>query len=138
MSDHKLFYLMHSAHHAIFKQADKHCREHLNISCVQLSALFYLQHNNGCLLKDLSAGLSLNNSAITGLVSRMLNTGLVTKKNCAQDARASRIYMTPKANEIVPAGLSLVKDFNKKMTSEFTHEELSIVARFLQSLSKMH
>ena len=137
MSEHRFFYLMHTAHHAMFKQAEKQCMTHLNISCVQLSALFYLQKNDGCLLKELSSGLSLNNSAITGLVTRMISGGLVVKKNCELDARAFRIFMTTKAREVLPTGFSLLKQFNKKIAEQFSDEEIEIVAKFLQSMTQM-
>lgn len=137
MSEHRLFYLMHTAHHAMFKQAEKQCMTHLNVSCVQLSALFYLQKNDGCLLKELSAGLSLNNSAITGLVSRMISSDLLVKKSCEQDARAFRIFLTQKAKEILPEGFSLLKQFNQDIAAQFSNDEIEIVAKFLHLMAKM-
>lgn len=137
MSDQRLFYLMHMAHHSMFKQADKQCKSHLDISCVQLSALFFMQKNDGCLLKELSSGLALNNSAITGLVTRMISSGLVEKKHCEQDARAFRIYMTQKARTILPQGFALLQQFNQKIAGHFSSDEIAIVAKFLQTMTKL-
>jgi len=137
MSEDRLFFLMHLGHHAMFKLADKRCITRLNISCVQLSALLFLQKNDGCLLKELSAGLALNNSAITGLVGRMTSTELVEKKPCKDDARAFRIYLTPKALEILPQGYELLREFNQKIAATFSTEEMEVVTRFLSSLSQV-
>lgn len=137
MSEDRLFFLMHLGHHAMFKLADKRCMTRLNISCVQLSALLFLQKNDGCLLKELSAGLALNNSAITGLVNRMLGTQLVEKKACPDDARAYRIYLTPKAQNILPTGYELLREFNQKIAATYSDEEMEVVTRFLSSLTQV-
>lgn len=135
MSDQRLFYLLHTAHHRLFKQADKLCLEQLGITSVQLSALFYLQRNDGCQAKALSQGLSLNNSAITGLVNRMVNLGLVTKNVCDKDARAAQIHLTDKAKEILPKGIKLVKQVNQQIAAQFTDNELDTIVRFLKTLA---
>ncbi|MCY7295567.1 MarR family winged helix-turn-helix transcriptional regulator [Alteromonas sp. a30] len=137
MSEDRLFFLMHLGHHAMFKLADKRCMTRLNISCVQLSALLFLQKNDGCLLKDLSAGLALNNSAITGLVTRMLNTDLVKKSPCKDDARSYRIYLSDKAKDILPKGYELLREFNQKIAATFSPEEMQVVTRFLASLTQV-
>lgn len=134
--DKRLFFLLHKAHRNLFKQADKVCTQELGISSVQLTALFYVAKNEGCLLKELSEGLSLNNSAITGLISRMESSGLIMKAPCAEDARASRVFLRKKAKEILPKGKPILKKFNQEIAQDFSENELEIIYRFLNKMSQ--
>lgn len=134
---HKLFYLLHTAHHKLFSQADKICLDQLGVTSVQLSALFFLSKHDGCQAKELGKGLSLNNSAITGLLNRLNNLGLIKKTTSSADARATQIFLTEKALIIIPQGLTLVKHLNQALAQSFSEAELDTVARFLSTLTKL-
>lgn len=132
--DKRLFYLIHHAHRQLFKRGDAACIAKIGVTTVQLSAIFYLLHNNGCLLKELGEGLGLNNSAVSGLVTRMENLALAKRKACAEDARAFRVFLTDKAKLLVPEGFALLKQFNDEITSGFNEEEMQVIYRFLNQI----
>lgn len=134
MADRRFFYLLNRAQHALTKTTDERLAQELDITSVQLGALFYLRKHDDCLLKDLSEGLGLNNSAITGLAGRMEAQGLVERRPCDRDGRASRIRMTELGREKVEAGFPLLAEMNAVLEKGFTEEELNTASKFLESI----
>jgi DNA-binding MarR family transcriptional regulator len=68
--DRRILLMLNHAQHRMEKRANRELKEIAGITLVQGGALAFLLKNDGCLLKEISAGLRLNNSAITGLVER--------------------------------------------------------------------
>ena len=74
--------------------AKEQCAKH-GITATQLNALKLLQSVGDLSLSDLSKRMSATNSAITGLVYRMVESGLVAREQSAEDRRVWRIKLTP-------------------------------------------
>lgn len=128
--------MMTLAQGRLYKYADKHCEAELGVSVAQSGALFYVLANEGCLLRELAATLGLNNSAITGLSNRMESNGLVQKRACEHDGRASRIFLTDLGREKVKASKPLLKRLNAEICDGFSDEELDVVTRFLNEMTR--
>ena len=79
--DQRLFYLLNIARHKVYKYADQQSEDALGVSVTQLGALMLIDQDDGCLLKDVAKRLHLNNSALTGLATRMVQNGLVEQLN---------------------------------------------------------
>lgn len=137
MQEQRLFYLLHKAHRQLFKYADSLCLEELGVTSTQLSAIFYLMKEDGCLMKELGQGLSLNNSGVSGLVARMEKLQLVKRTPCQQDGRSFRVYLTNKAKLLIPDGYRLLNKVNKEVERDFSAQELTAVLRFLETMSNL-
>jgi DNA-binding MarR family transcriptional regulator len=74
--------------------AKEQCAKH-GITATQLNALKLLQSVGDLSLSDLSKKMSATNSAITGLVDRMVEAGLVAREQSAEDRRVWKIKLTP-------------------------------------------
>jgi MarR family transcriptional regulator, organic hydroperoxide resistance regulator len=74
--------------------AKEQCAKH-GITATQLNALKLLQSVGDISLSDLSKRMSATNSAITGLVDRMVEAGLVAREQSAEDRRVWKIRLTP-------------------------------------------
>jgi len=98
---------------------------------------YYKPRIDKAVLKELSAGLGLNNSAITTLVIRMEEAGLLTRESCSIDGRSYRIYLTKKAKSIGQKAIPMTKELNKRMTQGFTGKEIDTVIRFLDSITSI-
>jgi len=127
----RLFQLVAQARQNLFRSADRVFTTELDVSGTQVVALFAIQANEGCQLKDLTQQLQLKNSAITGLVSRMEENGLIVREACAQDGRASRLYLSEKGAAVLERAHPLLKRLNAQLKQGFSNEELAVVARFL-------
>src|SRR6201986_1829972 len=91
---HRLIYKLSLAQHRLSKSADLAFREAGGISTTQLGVLFFLQKSPGALLKDVSDALGVNASAITALIGRMEEAGLVRRQPSSDDQRAIHLHAT--------------------------------------------
>ncbi|MAY13818.1 MULTISPECIES: MarR family winged helix-turn-helix transcriptional regulator [Thalassolituus] len=132
--DKRLFYLLNSARHRVYKHADQKAEEALGISVTQLGALMLIAANEGCLLKDLAQSLNLNNSALTGLAARMEHNGLIERRACELDGRASRLYLTLLGRSKIDSARPLISQLNAAMTEGFSEQEVLVILRFLNRL----
>jgi MarR family transcriptional regulator, organic hydroperoxide resistance regulator len=135
MADRRLYYKLNQAQHLLSKRIDAELASVLGIKTVQLGAVFFLLEHDGCMLKELSAGLGLNNSAITTLVVRMEEAGLLKRESCSVDARSYRIFLTNKAKSIGQKAIPLTKELNARLVQGFSDEEINTVIRFLDSIT---
>lgn len=130
-TDRRLFFKINRVQKVLFKFVEKELREQLGVTPVQLGVLFYLQNNNGCLLKDVSEELDQNNSAVTTLVERMEKNGLLLKQVSETDGRAFQIFSTHKGAEIAEKGLPVIREFNSMLTEDMSETELNTLHHFL-------
>jgi DNA-binding MarR family transcriptional regulator len=137
MADRRLYYKLNQAQHLLTKLVDAELASGLGIKTVQLGAVFFLLEHDGCMLKEISAGLGLNNSAITTLVARMEKGGLLTRESCSVDGRSYRIYLTEKAKTIGQKAIPVAKELNSMLAEGFSDEEIDTVIRFLDSIISM-
>ena len=134
MADRRLYYKLNQAQHLLSKRVDAELAGALGIKTAQLGAVFFLLEHDGCMLKEISAGLGLNNSAITTLVVRMEKGGLLTRESCSVDGRSYRIHLTNKAKSIGQKAIPVAKELNLMLAQGFSDEEIDTVIRFLDSI----
>lgn len=134
MTQPRLFHLMHLAHHALFKEADRGLLETLGISSVQLSALFVIKASDGCSMSHVAETLRMNRSAVTTLVQRLEKAGLVRREADAEDGRAARLFITPKGARLVKKGAPLVGEANARLLDGLTAAEARTVEKFLMNI----
>jgi DNA-binding MarR family transcriptional regulator len=125
---------LNQAQHLLSKRVDAELAGALGIKTAQLGAVFFLLEHDGCMLKEISAGLGLNNSAITTLVVRMEKGGLLTRESCSVDGRSYRIHLTNKAKSIGQKAIPVAKELNSMLAQGFSDEEIDTVIRFLDSI----
>jgi MarR family transcriptional regulator, organic hydroperoxide resistance regulator len=130
----RLFLEMNQAQHAAMKWLDRACLETAGATAAQITALFHLRQQDGCLLKELNELLMLDKSAITGMVNRLSKLGLVRRAPCASDARAVRVFITPKGRRCAEKALPILAEANQRLTGGFSDAEVTIVHQFLSAV----
>jgi DNA-binding MarR family transcriptional regulator len=130
----RLIYKLSLAQHRLLKSADQAFREAGGISTTQLGVLFFLQKNPGALLKDVSDALGVNASAITALIGRMEEAGLVRRQPSSDDQRAIHLFATTSGLAKAAAARPALGRLNARLTDGFSEREIATVARFLDSI----
>jgi len=130
----RLFFLMSLAQHRLKKSADSSFKAAFGISMTQLGVLFFLEERPGAMLKDLGEELGVNASAITALVDRMGEAGLVQRKPSATDERAQRLFATAIGIKIAIAARPILARLNAQLLQGFSEPEIEVVDRFLNSI----
>jgi DNA-binding MarR family transcriptional regulator len=131
--DRRLFFLINRAQHAVQRLVDRRCAAELGVSSTQVGALFYVAKHDGCLHKDLAAALGQHASAVTGLVGRMAEAGLLERRPDAVDGRAARLHLSARGKKTLAAARPLLAQLNELLTGGFTPAEIETVARFLRA-----
>jgi DNA-binding MarR family transcriptional regulator len=130
----RLIYKLSLAQHRLAKSADVAFREAGGISTTQLGVLFFLQKSPGALLKDVSDVLGVNASAITALIGRMEDAGLVRRQPSSDDQRAIHLYATASGLSKAAAARPALARLNACLTADFNERELASSARFLDTI----
>lgn len=132
----RLFAVFDHAHGHLSRQAGL-ALSSTGIKPAQATALIYLGYHNGCQLSELADGVGHNNSAITGLVSRMEKAGLVTRKALQSDGRGKTVHLTDKGllkRELVMDALRAV---DERLARHFTDSELQTLYKFFNKASEL-
>ena len=125
---HRLIYKLSLAQHRLLKSADAAFKEAGGISTTQLGVLLFLQKSPGALLKDVSDVFGVNASAITALIGRMEDAGLVRRQ------RAIHLYATNSGLAKAAAARPILARLNARLTGDFSEREIAKVARFLDAI----
>jgi DNA-binding MarR family transcriptional regulator len=131
---HRLIYKLSLAQHRLLKSADLAFKEAGGISTTQLGVLFFLQKSPGALLKDVSDALGVNASAITALIGRMEDGGLVRRQPSSHDQRAVQLFATTIGLAKAAAARPALARLNARLTGDFGEREIATVARFLDAI----
>ena len=130
----RLIFLLGQARHRIVTTLDKSLLKTAGITSAQSGVLFYLMKNNGCLLRELSQGLMLDSSAITGMVDRLEKKRLIKRKSSTSDRRAINLYITESGREAATKALSVVKKYNNAIKKGYSSDEIHVFRSILQSI----
>ena len=129
----RLFHLMAIAQHRLMKATDAAFRP-IGISGAQLGVLFLLEKRPGAMLKEVSDGLGINASAITALIGRMEDAGLVRRRPSDDDGRAVHIFATAEGLAKIAAVKPILTRLNARLTADFSEREIATVGRFLDAI----
>ena len=132
--DDRLIYLISRAQHNLMT----HLKKELNargtsITPVQAGILFLLRKNAHTMTR-LSQILSIDNSAITGLVDRLEKSGLAQRTANPKDRRTYLIRITEKGTAEIDRAYIIIKRVNEEIKSGFSEKEVEIFKKVLNSL----
>jgi len=96
--------------------------------------LFFLDKKDGALMREAGAALDLGPSAMSGLVDRTADAGLIERRPDANDGRAWQLWLTPAGRTAMAQAKEGLTELNARLTDGFTDAEIDVVARWLASL----
>ncbi|NVJ97873.1 MAG: MarR family transcriptional regulator [Alphaproteobacteria bacterium] len=134
MTQPKIFHLLHMAHRALFRAADRLLAVRHDITASQNALLLYLEKNEGASMSSVAAALGLKNAATSGLVDRMEKRELIARRPSANDGRSFELELKPRGREIAEQSHALIRATNDHLLEGFTPEERQTIARFLEGV----
>jgi Transcriptional regulators len=102
----------------------------------QPKMLNYIFENDGCIQKDIAEGTGIEPPSATSILFVMERDGLVSRKQCANDKRRSRVYITEKGIEKREKILAISEELTDKVLREFTEEEKTQFFEMLERVLK--
>jgi DNA-binding MarR family transcriptional regulator len=132
--DDRLIYLISRAQHSLMTYLKKELNAGgTSITPVQAGILFLLRKNAHTMTK-LSQILSIDNSAITGLVDRLEKSGLAQRTNNPKDRRTYLIRISEKGKAEIDRAYVTIKRVNEEIKSGFSTDEIETFKRVLNGL----
>ena len=102
----------------------------------QPKVLEFLLENDGCTQKEIGKGCALDKSTVTGLLSRMAETGLLVRGDGEADRRESRIRLTARGKELAQAVKEICRSVDQKAWEGVSAEERGIFLRVLDRIGR--
>ncbi|MDY6850947.1 MAG: MarR family transcriptional regulator [Thermodesulfobacteriota bacterium] len=131
-SDDRLIFLMSKVYQQMMIALKKSLRrEGLDVTPAQALLLFFLKKNNGSSLTQLSRGVMIENSTVTGLIDRLEKSGCVERKKSNDDRRVYLIHITEKGNLTAKRSLPLIKKINEGIKEGYSGEEIKAFKKVL-------
>ena len=103
----------------------------------QFFMLIALYEENGILMSKLAKKVALDKATLTGIIDRLERDGLVERKNDPRDRRATRVYLTPKAEAMREELLNIYHENNSKFLSVLSPDEKIIFERVVEKLESI-
>lgn len=107
------------------------------ISSAQAAVLFILGARGSAAIGEIAAELKVAPAAVTNLSKRMQAAGLVERVADEQDARMTRLRLTPAGARAGDTARAVLAGLNARLTEGFSTEELATVARWLERVAEL-
>lgn len=84
---------------------------------------------------EIGAALRLDSAALSGILERMADKGLIEKRQDEHDRRVVRIYPKEGMREMFPRMVEQRDEVNDEVLAPLTHEERVLFKRMLREIS---
>ncbi len=132
----RLFAVFDHAYGRLSRQAGAVLSD-IAVKPAQATALIYLGYHNGCQISELAQGIGSGNAAVTGLVDRMVKTGLVERRKLDSDGRGKTVHLTPDGLMKREHVMERLRTLDEKLSKNFTDAEMETIYKFLSVASEM-
>jgi DNA-binding MarR family transcriptional regulator len=112
--DQRLFFLLQQAAHRLRVAADRRCLAAAGITTAQLGALFAVGEG-GSTQRELAERLGQRESAVTAMVTRLVEAGLVAKEPHPHEHRAVVLRLTTAGEEALTRVAPAIEEFTARL-----------------------
>ena len=108
----------------------------VDLTMPQLKSLIYVTKSDGATSGQIAASLGVGLSTITGIVDRLAEQGMVSRREDLRDRRVTRVEPTPRGRELVGDLLQVRKDAISAILARLSTEQLQTVETAFQYLAE--
>ncbi|CRK80814.1 MarR family winged helix-turn-helix transcriptional regulator [Neobacillus massiliamazoniensis] len=109
----------------------------LGVTSTQLFVLGYLKKQGSCKVTQLAEMMDVKPSAVTLLVDRLEENGLVLREHDKKDRRVVNISLTEHGDEKLKKVMEERKAIGEQYLSHLTEEELLVMATLTEKLAQV-
>ena len=106
------------------------------LSMPQFSILMQLHHHGNCGIGDIGERFDITNAAASQLVDKLVQSGLIQRKEDPHDRRAKLLNLTDKGNELIQKGIEERYRWVDQLAEKFTADERAQISEALTILTK--
>lgn len=108
------------------------------LTAPQMSVMRVVVRHDGISLKDLSRAVSLAHSTVSGIVDRLEQRGIISRRADAADGRVSRIYPTVVVQEFVHSEIpALTRRPLEAALERVSHAERAMIGTAIRRLREV-
>ncbi|MEE8440536.1 MAG: MarR family transcriptional regulator [Spirochaetia bacterium] len=107
-----------------------------NLSMSQLGALLHLRQIGSCAVSDISEDLGVTNAAVSQMLDRLVQNGLVLREEDPKDRRAKRIELTPRGRQVMRGAMEAREKWFGALAATLTEDEGAAAAATLRILTE--
>lgn len=135
MTDHRLYFQLQRAAHQVRLTADRRFIAVAGVTTAQLGALFVVQDQPGLTQQELAGTLGQRESAITAMVGRLVDAGLISKNPHPRHYRAAALELTAAGVEALHKVRPEVDRCNAELVALIGADEFDITTTALRKLA---
>lgn len=109
-------------------------QNHMSMS--QLGAMLHISRMGACAVADISEDLGVTSAAVSQLVDRLVDQGLVSRDEDPADRRAKRIELTARGTKVLQQAMEARQAWFRALASSLTAAERAAAAATLRSLTE--
>jgi len=128
----RLYHLLQTAAHRLKTRADRDSQAVAGVSAAQAAVMFVIQRDGGTTQRRVAEQLKLNESAVTGMVGRLMDAGLVSRTPSPTDGRAWTVALTETGAAALERFRGNLDILNREITAALGGE--AEVVRFAKGL----
>lgn len=128
------WHLLRAAHARVEQELGGELARACGLSVSEFDALFYLRLHPDRVLRigDLQAAVDLSQPALSRLVARLQQRGLLCREPVPEDARAATLRLTPAGEEVLETATRVhTRIVHEVFASRFSDEEQATLLRIL-------
>jgi len=107
------------------------------VTMAQAGALFVIHANPGATQREIAQALKQRESAVTGMITRLLEARLVERKSSATDDRAWSLFLTPKGSKALLELRKVLNRINARLTDVLGEDGVQQLAHSLRTIASM-
>jgi DNA-binding MarR family transcriptional regulator len=109
----------------------------LNLTILQVKSLFFITNHGSTNFKKLATALKVTPSNLTGVIERLVEQCLVSRKENPDDRRMLLLKATEKGESLVAELRERRLSYLNKALADLSPEELTLITRGLSLLAKV-
>ena len=106
-----------------------------NLSMSQLGALLHIHRTGACAVSDISDDLGVTSAAVSQMLDRLVDGGLVIREEDPKDRRSKRIELTAKGERVLRGTMELRQRWFQALADSLTNEQRAAAIGTLQTLT---
>jgi DNA-binding MarR family transcriptional regulator len=111
--------------------------EDRGLSAAASGVLLYLATRPGASTGEVAEAVDASPAGLSGLLSRLEKSGLITRAPDVADRRTIRVTLTLDGKAALGVVQSALGELNERITDGFSAQELAVVARWLRHVSEV-
>jgi DNA-binding MarR family transcriptional regulator len=117
-------------HQRVYAEIGQTLRQ-IGLSIPQFDVLSTLTEQEGVSQTDLAARLYVTKGNVSGLVDRLVEAGLVERRNAPGDRRSNAVFLTPEGRKVAEEGIRLQRIFVGETLGRLQQSDLALLDAIL-------